>query len=77
MNIKLDFEQRHLANEMLERLATEDLESFVFEFIAIRDAYNKLQRQTAALKYALEHYAHGGSNYGYIARKALGWNDNQ
>lgn len=76
MEIKLDFEQRHRANEMLERLAGEDdLEKFVFEFIATRDAYNKMRIQTAELKSALEHYAHGGSNYAAIARKALGWSD--
>lgn len=44
MDIKLDFEQRHRANEMLERLAGADLEEFVFEFIATRDAYNKMRR---------------------------------
>lgn len=52
MDIKLDFEQRHRANEMIERLAGEDLEEFVFEFIATRDAYNKLRRLAATLRYA-------------------------
>ena len=52
MEIKLDFEQRHRANEMLERVAGEDLEEFVFEFIATRDAYNKLRRLAATLRYA-------------------------
>jgi hypothetical protein len=48
MEIKLDFEQRHRANEMLERLAGADLEEFVFEFIATRDAYNKMRRLAEA-----------------------------
>jgi vacuolar-type H+-ATPase subunit F/Vma7 len=48
---KLDFEQRHRANEMLERLANEDdLEEFVFEFIATKDAYNKLRQDANASK---------------------------
>lgn len=44
MEIKLNFEQRHRANEMLQRLAGADLEEFVFEFVATRDAYNKIRR---------------------------------
>ena len=46
MEIKLDFEQRHRANEMLEQISGgSDLELFVFEFVATRDAYNKLRRE--------------------------------
>jgi hypothetical protein len=77
MDTKLDFEQRHRANDLLEKIINEeiDLESFVFEFVATRDAYNKLNNQAQKLKYALEHYAHGGSNYGNIARKALGFDE--
>ena len=52
MNIKLDFEQRHRANEMLARLAGADLEEFVFEFIATRDAYNRMRRTANILRLA-------------------------
>lgn len=49
MDIKLDFEQRHRANEMLDQLNNgSDLELFVFEFIATRDAYNSLRRDKSA-----------------------------
>ena len=68
MEVKLDLEQCQWANEMLGKLSGEDLEEFVVEFI-------KMREQIAELKSALEHYAHGGSNYGTIARKALGWSE--
>ena len=54
MKTKLDFEQRHRANVLMEHITNGgDIEEIVFEFIAVRDSYNEIRNKLK--KFILKH----------------------